>query len=280
MNDLLTPSVDWPAVRAEMDADFATANVDVNKWRNPGIGTVSAHIVEDIDMPQDEESLETVLANLKQQGAAFGLDVRTDGWGGHQYAVAYLRRRVTPLVVEHDYDHIEGRYTTWTVVGRELHIELTEEGYRYLSGEDIDDWDAERTFLDLNEYQVCNSHWDMLRPEDIGAMTDSLMFTDQGIQDDSGDWEAIGRVFWLSGYMIHGYTEPMLRDGEVVFTHERDSDPPCTYTVEYTEGGVTQPFRDGITTILGAYEAREAAQEDHPRATVHVRTIYVEEGNA
>jgi hypothetical protein len=55
-----------------------------------------------------------------------------------------------------------------------------------------------------------------VRPEEIGALTSSLLLTD-GHRDDDGDYEGDGSVWYFDRYMIEGYAETLANDGKIVF---------------------------------------------------------------
>jgi hypothetical protein len=55
--------------------------------------------------------------------------------------------------------------------------------------------------------------WEWITPEEIGALTDAPIISDEATRDDYGNLSELGRVFWYSSYMILDPVEEMKGDG-------------------------------------------------------------------
>ena len=60
--------------------------------------------------------------------------------------------------------------------------------------------------------------WEFLRPEQIGALTDAPILTDEIIYGDLGNVEFLGHVWWFPNYAIENEVETLLRNGKVIFS--------------------------------------------------------------
>ena len=106
--------------------------------------------------------------------------------------------------------------------GNNLWISLTDEGRDELpnlikrfgpSGEDI--------LIGLMGHQLCNG-WDRVRPEEVGALTDSLIITDSAERDDEGELTGVGRTYWHPNYMVENPIDSLQNDGVFVMVGQDD----------------------------------------------------------
>jgi hypothetical protein len=96
----------------------------------------------------------------------------------------------------------------------DLKIVLTDEG-REVLGHDVHE-DAYPDLNDLMEYWLCNG-WELLNPEDIGALTSCpFIYTDDAEQDDNGDYTRIGRVYWYPQYEVHNPVQRLDANGFII----------------------------------------------------------------
>lgn len=63
-----------------------------------------------------------------------------------------------------------------------------------------------------------NARLAVVRPEQIGALTDAPILSDEIAMDDNGDIEVLGKVWWFPDYMVKSLPEQLCRTGEVVLT--------------------------------------------------------------
>ncbi|MCZ2113085.1 MAG: hypothetical protein LC131_04525 [Anaerolineae bacterium] len=72
---------------------------------------------------------------------------------------------------------------------------------------------------DLLEYtgRGPNGHLDQVAPEDIGALTDAPILTDDLEVDDQGVKTIHGRVWWFPNYQIESFAETLIKTGNVTF---------------------------------------------------------------
>ena len=95
--------------------------------------------------------------------------------------------------------------------GREFVSELLEEhkAGRY-------SWD--QIWSDIMDPFQSNGMLSMVHPEQVGAMTEAPMVTDELEIADNGDVAHVGKVWWYPNYMVSDPLEVLVRDGQVEFT--------------------------------------------------------------
>jgi hypothetical protein len=100
-----------------------------------------------------------------------------------------------------------------------LVIKLLPEGREFLKGkQDAENWKkgTNPIFLELIEYQLSNG-WDLILPEDICALTSSLILSDEAEYNNTGELVKIGRVYWFPDYAVVCELEVLLEKGEITF---------------------------------------------------------------
>jgi hypothetical protein len=110
------------------------------------------------------------------------------------------------------------QYVEFKKVNGDLEITLTDEGRA-----EFDDILAEQekhgsmqALCELLEYQLCNG-WDWVRPEEIGALTNAPILSEEVDRDDQGDLKSVGRVYWFPDYMVTDEIEELQKTGKIVF---------------------------------------------------------------
>jgi hypothetical protein len=73
----------------------------------------------------------------------------------------------------------------------------------------------ENLFIAMIEDHLENG-FQFVEPEEVGALTSSLLLTD-GHRDDDGEYEGDGSIWYFDRYMIDGYAETLANDGKIVF---------------------------------------------------------------
>lgn len=94
-----------------------------------------------------------------------------------------------------------------------LKLSLTESGRERLAEIGDNPGDILR---DLLEHHFCNG-WRHLRPEEIGALTDGTLLTDDWEEKDNGELIHVGRVYWDANYQVEDAIEKMEKDGFVIW---------------------------------------------------------------
>ncbi len=56
-----------------------------------------------------------------------------------------------------------------------------------------------------------------LSPEDVGALTDAPILTDDRTIDDDGVVSAVGKVWWYPNYMVTNFAEELAQTGSTQF---------------------------------------------------------------
>lgn len=55
-------------------------------------------------------------------------------------------------------------------------------------------------------------------PEEVGALTDAPMFTDDVTYNEDGTRVCAGKLWWFPGYELRSFAEELLAKGSVIFT--------------------------------------------------------------
>jgi hypothetical protein len=99
-----------------------------------------------------------------------------------------------------------------------LHIRLTRNGrrnFRDIRGEQ-DRFGTHAALCALLEDHLC-SGWEMVPPEDLGALTSAPILSDEITRDDNGCVTEAGRVYWYPEYQVRDEIEELRSRFEVVF---------------------------------------------------------------
>ncbi len=70
---------------------------------------------------------------------------------------------------------------------------------------------------ELFEYIQANTSWELLRPEDIGALTSAPILGYDVTRDDMGDVQEVAEVYWFPNYAIEDEVEKILVEGAAFF---------------------------------------------------------------
>lgn len=97
-----------------------------------------------------------------------------------------------------------------------LKISLTKDGkaemFDHFSSPPSDDY----FFLEFCEGPLCNG-WHNLNPEDVGALTSSLIFSYDVEHDDNGEVKYVGAHYWFPNYQIRSPAQDLAEYGFVIF---------------------------------------------------------------
>lgn len=63
-----------------------------------------------------------------------------------------------------------------------------------------------------------NGRFCIVRPEDIGALTEAPIITDDWLYHDDGWLEVRGHVWWYPNYMVSDPSATLLAEGSAIFT--------------------------------------------------------------
>jgi len=91
-------------------------------------------------------------------------------------------------------------------------IELTETQEQYK-----DSWNDFDLFYNIIDYHLCNG-WTRLYPEDVGALTESPILSQDVSYNDNGDIETVGDIFWYPNYQVENLAEKLLENGYLIFS--------------------------------------------------------------
>ena len=102
--------------------------------------------------------------------------------------------------------------------GGHLRITLTTSGREWFPEIEIirDHRGIDAAFVELIEYQLANG-WELVRPEEIGALTDSLILSADVRRDDHGDLVRVGRIDWNPDYAVNDEIEVLEERGWIQF---------------------------------------------------------------
>lgn len=98
-----------------------------------------------------------------------------------------------------------------------LVISLTEEGKQWLAENEETEQNDESLFIELIEYQLCNGY-NLVAPENIGALTSSLLIADGTLDEETTEEEARNTNVWhYNYYAIRSYLDDLKEQGYVVW---------------------------------------------------------------
>lgn len=63
-----------------------------------------------------------------------------------------------------------------------------------------------------------NGHLHRVRPEQVGALTNSPLLSDAITIGDGGDLLHVGKLWWYPNYMVSNLAERLVKDGSVTLT--------------------------------------------------------------
>jgi len=63
--------------------------------------------------------------------------------------------------------------------------------------------DADNKLSEVIEWQLANG-WSLVRPEDVGALTDAPILSEDIDTDDQGNVRSVGTVYWYPQYDVTG----------------------------------------------------------------------------
>lgn len=76
--------------------------------------------------------------------------------------------------------------------------------------------DADNKLAQVIEWQLSNG-WSMLRPEDVGALTDAPILSEDVDTDAQGKVRSVGTVYWYPSYDVRDPVAQLLQNGYVDF---------------------------------------------------------------
>jgi hypothetical protein len=99
-----------------------------------------------------------------------------------------------------------------------LHIHLNRTGRRYFAdiAEQRDALGIYAALYAILEDHLCTG-WEMVPPEDIGALTAAPILSDEIVRDDEGRLTAAGRVYWYPDYAVRDEIEELRSHLMLVF---------------------------------------------------------------
>ena len=100
-----------------------------------------------------------------------------------------------------------------------LRITLSKEGRK--EAKQYKDKRDEEFLWDMFEDIFCNSEFEMLRPEDIGALTDSVIMAFCVPKDKDGNIQKFDeqtKIWWFPNYMVTSIYDQLKNDQESVLT--------------------------------------------------------------
>ena len=94
-----------------------------------------------------------------------------------------------------------------------------EEEVRAIAAKEID---ADSKLAEVIEWQLCNG-WEFLRPEEVGALTDAPILSDDVERDTQGNVTHVGKIYWWPQYERFDPVEQLLEQGTIIFMPGEDN---------------------------------------------------------
>lgn len=102
------------------------------------------------------------------------------------------------------------RYSFTITANKEERTNLRESLENDNSGDDS-------IFMDFIEYYRVNGYITDVSPEEVGALTDSLLLAEWADRDDYGKLTDVGKVYWFRDYQIVGLCQTLVDYGQITF---------------------------------------------------------------
>ncbi len=112
---------------------------------------------------------------------------------------------------------MSGKYTEFEKqAGGNLRIVLLEEARESVQEIAAKEIDADSRLAETIEWQLTNG-WSLVRPEDVGALTDAPIVTEDIDTDNQGNVLHVGTVYWYPQYDVSDPVAKLLENGYVDF---------------------------------------------------------------
>ncbi len=110
-----------------------------------------------------------------------------------------------------------GKYTEFEKQSnRNLRIVLLEEARDDVQEIASKELTADSKLAQVIEWQLSNG-WSMVQPEDVGALTDAPILTEEMDTDTQGNVLKVGTVYWFLQYDVRDPVTQLLENGHVEF---------------------------------------------------------------
>jgi len=112
---------------------------------------------------------------------------------------------------------MSGKYTEFEKQANEnLRITLLEEGRESVEEIAAQEITADSKLAQVIEWQLGNG-WSFVRPEDIAALTEAPILTEEIEEDNQGNVLKVGTVYWYPQYDVSDPVAKLLENGYVDF---------------------------------------------------------------
>jgi hypothetical protein len=74
----------------------------------------------------------------------------------------------------------------------------------------------DEALIELLEYQLANGY-DVIRPEEIGALTDALIIGWDVLRDDQGKFKSAAAIYWHDNYQVQNAVKILQHGDRVIF---------------------------------------------------------------
>jgi|GEM_PF-2409048 len=89
--------------------------------------------------------------------------------------------------------------------------------------DDTKDYHSDQRFMELIEDFLCNG-WDWVNAEDIGALTEAPLLTNDIEIDDQGNVIKVGIIYKYEMYQVYDPVEEIFSEGKIILTkHEPEN---------------------------------------------------------
>lgn len=107
-----------------------------------------------------------------------------------------------------------------------IKLTFTEEGLKevkeLIENDGIDALQPDDLLWDMLEHNLCNSDWERVLPEEIGALTDAPIISDEVTRDEQGKIITAGVVYAYMDYQVSAPLQVMLEKGHCIWQGTKD----------------------------------------------------------
>lgn len=172
-----------------------------------------------------------------------------------------------------------GEFTDMIAYKNRLSFVLHEAGRKYINDYNFIDGNDFHNFYEIIEEHRCNSMLEDVRPEEVGALTDTMLLTLTAERDDWNNLVSIGDLYYFAEYQTDSIIETLLETGKVEFSvaPAEDEEPKNHGELHFIEA-IAYPYDADGSTVNDRKPARFYVAENY-EATGYPYSVFIRLGS-